>query len=287
MACGSDGDGEGGGPFGGGGFGAGLNGGGSSAAGGSIGVVTPPTGPLDGTPGIFGSYALGEPVTGTTAIANAPSEDGCGSIITGIVRDFKDTHPDFESFTGNGEKGIVRAELGDDLKPVYASATVTTFTTGKDNFDQWYRHVPGVNEPYLVHVELVENEDDNVHTFHSDDFFPLDGAGFGDQDRAHNFHFTTEFHTEFVYSGGETFRFTGDDDLWVFINDRLAIDLGGLHPEQSASVDLDEHAATLGISRGGTYRLSLFHAERHTEHSNFRIDTSLHFVNCGSVPVVR
>ncbi len=65
---------------------------------------------------------------------------------------------------------------------------------------------------------------------------------------------------------------------------KLAIDLGGLHHELTQTVDLDDSATTLGIIKGNVYSLDLFHAERRTDESNFRIETNLDFVNCGSLP---
>jgi len=121
-------------------------------------------------------------------------------------------------------------------------------------------------------------------SFSSTAFYPLDGLGFGDSgndDRGmqHNFHFTTEIHTAFQYQGGETFSFTGDDDVWVYINNQLVIDLGGVHVAQTAAVQVD----TLGLTPGQVYPFDMFQTERHTTQSNFRADTTLTFVNCGTI----
>ena len=65
----------------------------------------------------------------------------------------------------------------------------------------------------------------------------------------------------------------------MFINGKLAIDLGGLHPAAMGSVALDR----LGLTKGQEYDIELFNAERHTDRSDFRADTNLAFTNCGSV----
>jgi fibro-slime domain-containing protein len=293
VGCGSDDEGSGfenggdGGSSAGTGTGGKLNLGGAGnpdGGGGSGGFPLGPDGyPIGFTKADLGAWKLGDKFDGTAG-GGSGQQGGCATIL-GVLRDFKDGsaggHPDFQTFTGDGLQGIVEDTLGADSKPVYASSGSTIFTTGPAEFAQWYSNVDGVNDAYLFHLFLVPNG--GVYTFESNAFFPLDGAGFGNESFEHNFHFTTEVHTEFRYNGGETFSFQGDDDLWVFINKKLAIDLGGLHPVQSDSIDLDANAANLGITVGNVYSLELFHAERHTSESNFRVDTNLEFVNCGTV----
>ena len=189
------------------------------------------------------------------------------------VRDFHESHPDFESGVGS-DRGIVEPMLGTDDKPVYAGPSPTT--NGRAAFDQWYRDVAGVNLGTAIDLDLAPSPaDPMLFVFDDPSFFPIDGTLFGNEGRGHNFHFTLEAETAFVYLGGEIFRFRGDDDVFVFINRRLAIDLGGVHGTEEATVDLDTMRSALGLVLGERYPIHLFFAERHTTQSTFTVETTV------------
>jgi fibro-slime domain-containing protein len=151
------------------------------------------------------------------------------------------------------------------------------------SFDLWYRDQPGVNMSSLLLLTL-QRQDDGTYVF--DDqldpeyealggFFPIEDELFGNPGGApdRNFHFTFELHADFTYdqTAEQIFKFIGDDDVWVFVDGELVIDIGGVHPAVEQYVDLDR----LGLEHGRTYRLDFFFAERHRTQSNFRIVTNL------------
>lgn len=184
-------------------------------------------------------------------------------------------------------RGQFNSSLGDS-----AGAWSSTVDSGgiksADTFAQWYRDVPGMNLSMPYTLVLSRNggtEELPMYTFQSDAFFPLDGKLFGNSGGSpdRNFHFTTEVHTKFTYKQGlnQTFSFYGDDDVWVFVNDQLVIDIGGVHGKVQQVVFLDR----LGLENNKSYTLDVFHAERHRTQSNFRIDTTLKLVT-NTVPSV-
>lgn len=216
------------------------------------------------------------------------SNDGstCDGTLTGRIRDFRMSFPDMEpAHSGKSDnsldEAIVRSTIDpNSRKPIYAGpANGTVTTTGPGNFDQWFRDVENVNVGQSLALKFDGPDANGVYSYDNQAFFPIDGQLLGNEGNEHNYSFTFELHTVFQYLGGETFTFTGDDDVFTFINDQLVVNLGGVHNAMSKTISAD----ALGLTKGKRYPLDFFFAERHVTESHFRIDTSLQFVECGKV----
>ncbi|HWO14406.1 MAG TPA: fibro-slime domain-containing protein, partial [Polyangiaceae bacterium] len=240
-----------------------------------------------------------------------------------------EVHPDFNAYQGTGLLGAVEAELDADGLPVLVAAN-GNFTSAAA-FEQWYRDVPGVNLTLVRDLTLNVQPDgsfvfDSAVDSANGQFDPILGAGWqapvafdglapavyegaefcdvnlvpavdgpGGAGTPRNMSFTTETRFVFEYRGNETFAFSGDDDVWVFVNNRLVMDLGGLHEVATGEFTLSAAAATqgtatvtrvgpagsalttaaipvdTGMELGGVYEVVLFHAERHECGSNFKL----------------
>lgn len=209
--------------------------------------------------------------------------------LTGTLRDFnaRNTtfagvagHPDFNPATTGNDRGIVTSTLGTDGKPVYSSATAHPTVTSAASFHQWFRNDSTVNRSEPLSLTLTRvGSTGTTYQYVSTEFFPADGRLLNQQTNSppHNYLFTTQFHTTFTYvqANNDSFSFSGNDDVFVFINNILAIDLGGLHPSQGATVNLNTFASANGLVSGRTYNLDFFQANRRTKESNFTFTTSL------------
>ena len=208
-------------------------------------------------------------------------------------------NPDFENYLGGLATGLIKNQLGADGKPQFLSSTGNGSEkqiTNANSFDSWYHDGDG----YTINSSLTfVRQPSNSYIFDSatdqpykglGGFFPINNQGWQnpnscspcddkknppdwcDQCSGNNFAFTSELHYPFTFKGGEILNFSGDDDVWVFINGHLAVDLGGVHSNVSGSVKLDAtHANQFGLISGNIYNIDIFQAERHTTGSNYKL----------------
>ena len=206
---------------------------------------------------------------------------------------------------------------------VLVASNAATLTAGNANplltpagrFAQWYVDDPTVNISVPSTITLRQIA---AGTFQYScnaagcdsafpgGYFPLDGQGWvqlgqetarSDGTNLHNFSFTTETRYWFAFQGNEQLSFFGDDDLWVFVNGQLTLDIGGIHSQTNGQFTLAANGVAttcvenipgdggnnpagpapncttvnLGLTLGNVYEIQVFNAERHISQSNFQL----------------
>jgi fibro-slime domain-containing protein len=248
----------------------------------------------------------------TTVASELPSE----FVVPVIYRDFRSRdgragitqtfNPDFNPPPTGTHLGITTEYLDVQGKPVWNASNPDVgqggYPASAGSFAAWYWTSPSLVADGTIEVvgELTLGRPDpsnfpNRYQFASSEFFPLDDLGWELEapplqelplNNGHNFGFTTEVHYFFVYQGDEVLSFEGDDDLWVFVDGRLCMDIGGIHGATFGTMSFDPMVtdsnagrqaivdaciADLGLQVGKVYEVSIFHAERHVTQSNFRL----------------
>lgn len=149
----------------------------------------------------------------------------------------------------------------------------------------WFRTVPGKNAETCRDIPLKLDSTGTYYVYDNQNYFPIDDFSRlpdgsanpyydqipGNDGKPHNYSFCLESHGDFEYRKGQVFRFTGDDDVWFFIDNKLVVDLGGIHGAASDSVFLD----SLGLVEDATYPFDFFFCERDPLGSDMMIRTTM------------
>ncbi|XP_031564283.1 uncharacterized protein LOC116299704 isoform X2 [Actinia tenebrosa] len=208
----------------------------------------------------------------------------------------------------------------------FGSWLAISLTPSADSFSTWFRSDTARNRPYDGTIELgkTSEKDSNgqaIYRYYNSKFFPVDGRGFGAEGQRdchsnalRNYGFTTVVRGTFTFTGKEEFSFAGGEELWVFINRQMVVQLfhnpgtsatpcrtlslapaatkgGGIVVPKQGTVtggkcvlagDATAEQFNISLLLGVSYRIDVFLAERFPCDSQFLFQMSgSSFVNPG------
>ncbi len=184
-----------------------------------------------------------------------------------IIRPLGGLHIDNNVSFNSTQCGVMINDTAGDAG-LAGDAAITSETT----YAQWYKEILGVNLSMLHTIQLNLDASTGVYEYLDDSFHPIDGLGYGNEDDAHNNFFTYEITAHFEYSAcaGQFIEFMGADDAWIFIEQDMVIDLGGIDANTEQWIDVDR----LDLVDGEEYTMRLFFAQRHGL-SKFNLRTNI------------
>ncbi len=138
-------------------------------------------------------------------------------------------------------------------------AADTGGVSSASSFAQWFADVPGQNLSTRQIIQMARDAQGH-YVYSTSNFDPINGALYGNQSATANRGFTFSIDAEMSYCkcAGQFLEFAGDADAWVFVNGKLALDMGGAHGTQSQVVDMDR----LDLPDGQPARIQMFFAPR-------------------------
>ena len=217
------------------------------------------------------------------------------------MRQFEWTECDYER--KEIEEGLVAKELDEKYLPVGQEGMLTP-NKGLADLTRWFSEVEGKSKVYNGVLKMNYNAENSEFEFANSEFYPLDEVEFGEGDfvnkDGHNHLFTMSFAVPFtvLLSGEEEVEVSADDDTFVFLGKELVMDMGGIHDESSRILKIhkngDVYVGELGgildysgvtVEGNAGSILRIFHADRDSENSVFKIRFSKMDLNVTNVKI--
>ncbi len=165
--------------------------------------------------------------------------------LLGTYYNHSDAHPDMQPSPWNGGVGMVNSTLTGASPTLNGSADYSQF----DWWDSQYK------------VFSRNDSDADLQTGFASSFFPISNSLPGDP-----YHLAVKWTGRFYVDENKSYTYSmgSDDDSWLFIDDALVLDLGGIH-----GMTYTNHSISL---TKGYHDIDIFFAERQTSQSGFQLN---------------
>ena len=196
------------------------------------------------------------------------------------------------------ETGLTEAELNADYLPIAKGGSlISDRGMAGDGFARWFSAVDGKSKSYASTIDLRYDGATASFSYENDNFYPLNsieipGESVNGDGNNHLFTFNLGVPFEVMGEGKETFTISADDDTWVYVNDKIVLDMGGVHGVTTGRFKIqengeiytavgDENLAYSGVKldKGAGSIIRIFHADRDSAESAIRMAFSNMLLN--------
>jgi len=174
----------------------------------------------------------------------------------------------FPDATSGPQRGIVLPQLGANFLPIFNPAARNSHNclTDANDFNPWFNRSNGT----LYNATMPYNS--LCDCYRDEQFYPHPNPSV--QARYH--HFACYSKLCLVYERGQFLNVHSDGNLWIYLDRRLVVDLGGVHEDMNVTLRLD----TISMRVGTVHRLRFYLAQQYKNSCNFSFAGKLCLVEC-------